>query len=369
MTKLEDRIRTGLHAAAQQLPETAERIATVEPQSRSPRRVRGPLVGVAVMVGVLVVGGLLMWISTLGGPDRRHVADTAAPAQIDRFPVPGYVPVGAELVYGDYAVSDPANPDSVDAVIARPTAEGFTDGVVVTTFDSSQVAIEIPEGEPVEVNGQSATLVRSKGGVTLWWQQSDRVVAVRAPSGDAGLAETVAAAVGIADAGPFGPTVVSFGTLPDGFSVFAAPRLASRQAHPYVSIQTPIGPETVEPEVATIAVLDDSLYQVAGAFGTATTVEIAGVDGFLVEQDTRTAFIWSLSPTLTVTVSGTYPLGDIRAIAEDLEFVTETDWRRQYDNTGPQLPTTTSTQAVPVTEPPAVGTHGNEPGAPSTTIP
>lgn len=348
----------------------AEGLSTVQPETPSPRQGRGPLVGVAAMVGVLVVlGGSLLWASSLREPAGGDVADTVAPTEIERFPVPGYVPADVELVYGDYAVPDPSNPDSVDAVIVRATDGGFADGVVVTVYDSSLANIGIPEGEPVDLNSESATRIRGEDGVTLWWKHSSRVVSVRAPSGDTIVAEAIAASVRVADTGPFEPAVMSFGPLPEGFSVFAVPRLASRRAHPAVSMQSPIGPLSPEPQVATIAVLDDSLQQVAGSFGTATTVEIAGADGFLVEQDAGTVFMWSLSPTLTVTVGGTFPPGDIRAIAENLEFVNQADWHRHYDIAGPQLPTTTTTRAAPVSEPPAVGTNGNEPGAPSTTVP
>jgi len=369
MTKLEDRIRSSLHATAQQLPDTAEGFTgTAEPQS--PPRVRGPVVAVAVMIGVLVVlGGSLFWFSNLGEPSPGDVADSVAAIQLERFPIPGYVPPSAELVYGDYAVPDPTNPSSVDAVVARTTPEGFTDGVVVTVYDASQVGIGVPEGEPVVINGHQATLFRNKGRVTLWWQQDDHVVTVRSPAGDATLAESVASVVTIANTEPFDETVLTFGSLPDGLAVFAPPRLAPPEPHPYVQIHASMGPETVDPEFVTIAVVRDTIAQVAGAFGSATATEIRGVDGYQVETADGVSFVWSHDPGVTVTVGGTYPEADIRAVAEGLDFVTEADWRRQYDSTGPQLPTTTTTHAIPITEPPAVGTDGDDPGAPTTTVP
>jgi hypothetical protein len=76
MTKFEDRLRTSLHAAAELLPDTAERIVTPAPPS--PRRVRGPLVGVTVMVGALAIPllGSLLWFSALGGPRTGDGADS-----------------------------------------------------------------------------------------------------------------------------------------------------------------------------------------------------------------------------------------------------------------------------------------------------
>ncbi len=128
-----------------------------------------------------------------------------------------------------------------------------------------------------------------------------------------------------------------------------------------------MGPETVDPEFVTIAVVQDTIEQVAGAFGSAAATRIRGVDGYQVHTSDGVSFVWSHDSGITVTVGGTYPEADIQAIAEGLDFVTEADWRHQYESTGPQLPTTTTAHATPITEPPAVGTDGDDPGAPTTT--
>lgn len=364
MNRLEDRIRTGLQAAADQMPEGAVYTVTVE--QRSPRRVRSPLAGIAVTVGVLVVFvGSLLWMSIYGLQGGSVVADSPSPTQPQRFPIPGYVPPDAELVYGDFAVPDPANPDVVDAVIARTSPDGFTDGVVVTVYDASPDEMGTPEGESVAVNGQPATLSLSKGGATLWMQQGERVVSVRSPSGDVSFVEVVAAVVEIADSQSFGEGILSFERLPDGSTLFAPPRLTSRRPHPYVSMES----GAVDIKVANVEVLEESLHHVAGSYGSATVVDIAGVEGFVVRSGTATAFMWSRGPDLTVTVSGTFSPGEIYAVAEGLEFVSESEWRRRYNIIGPQPPTTTTTQVAPATALPAVDTDGDEPGAPTTTAP
>lgn len=355
------------------LQETLDRVAdttTVHSRfdeiARPQRRRSLPRVAVPVVAFVAVVAVFAIPMIFTNIPES-DVGGSAAP--MESFPVPGYVPPGAELVYGDYAVPDPANPDAVGAVIARTTADGFTDGVVVTVYHASGAAIDIPEGEPVVVDGEPATLTRNNGDVTLWWQQDNRVVSVRSATGDANLAEDIAAAVNITNTERFGEEVLSFGTLPDGFTDFAAPRLAPRQPHPYVSIQTPTGQEAGEPEVATIEVFDDTLSHVAGAFGAASTVEIAaGVEALLVDTDTETTYMWSRESAQTVMVSGTFPPAEVRSIAEGLEFVSEAAWRQQYDSR-PQLPTTTTTQAAASTEPSPVTTDGDDPGTLTTTLP
>jgi hypothetical protein len=105
MTKFEDRLRTSLHAAAELLPDTAERIVTPAPPS--PRRVRGPLVGVTVMVGALAIPllGSLLWFSALGGPRTGDGADSHG--LVESSPT------------ADGATA-PTGPNEIEFVIGRP---------------------------------------------------------------------------------------------------------------------------------------------------------------------------------------------------------------------------------------------------------
>ncbi len=75
MTNLEERIRTNLHAAGARLPDAAGGVA-LRRQER-PSRLRGPLVGVAALVAVLVILGVPFWL--LGG-DTTAGDPTAEPS-------------------------------------------------------------------------------------------------------------------------------------------------------------------------------------------------------------------------------------------------------------------------------------------------
>jgi hypothetical protein len=364
MTKLEDRIRTGLQGVAGQLAETGT-IPGIVAEDRTPARLRGPLVAVVAMVTVLVLlGGSLVLLATLGTPSDEDAAAT----QQERFPIAGYVPATADTVGGAYAVPDPANPDAVAAVIARPTADGFEAGTVVTVYGSGYAdEFGIPPGESVVLDGDQASLIRSKGTVSLWWQEGDYVVSVRSPGGDADLAESVAASVRIDVNGAFTAGVLSFAALPDGLTMFAAPRLASPEPRAYVMLREDTGPNTNEPLFAQIMMYSEPIEQVAGALGSGTRVSVDGFEGYLTEKDGEATVVWSPFAGVVVTTGGTFPAADIERIAEGIEFVTEDEWREHYDVVGPQLPTTTIPNPAPSADASHVGSAG--PGSPTTTIP
>lgn len=58
MNQLEDRIRRELNAAAERIPESSDLVARLQPDTGPHRPMRGPLVGVAAMATVLLVGGM-----------------------------------------------------------------------------------------------------------------------------------------------------------------------------------------------------------------------------------------------------------------------------------------------------------------------
>jgi hypothetical protein len=110
-----------------------------------------------------------------------------------------------------------------------------------------------------------------------------------------------------------------------------------------------------------------SIEYAIGPSGYGDALAVRGHDGYRTDNETGTAIWWTESPGVTVSVFGNYPASELLAIAEGLEFESETDWRRRYDLEGPELPTTTTTEVTATTEEPAVGTDGDGPDAPTTT--
>lgn len=67
MNELENRIRRGLHAAGERIPESAHLAARPQPRTIPRRRIREPLIGIAAMVAVLsAVGVSFVMLSGVG---------------------------------------------------------------------------------------------------------------------------------------------------------------------------------------------------------------------------------------------------------------------------------------------------------------
>jgi membrane peptidoglycan carboxypeptidase len=164
MTRLEDRIRTGLHAFAEHLPDAAEPVASI--QSRPVRTSGGPPVAVAVMVGVLVVlGGLLLWTSPLSEPDVVDVADSVAPSREDSM--------------------SPTNPAQVETPVPT-TAATESPAVTVRAADGSELGRIVP-GEASSLS----PLARAAAAEVAGLAATDVTVIVGIEPEAQGLAEAV----------------------------------------------------------------------------------------------------------------------------------------------------------------------------------
>jgi hypothetical protein len=290
------------------------------------------------MAAVLLVVGGLTWLLTSGESDDRDLAD---PGAAQRFPVPGYVPADIDLVYGSYALSDPADPGAVQAVVARTAAEDFEDAVTINVLQSPDTT-NYDRGDPVLVNGHDATLMPQDGtGTTVWWEQETVVVWVHAANADQNLALAVAESVRIADSEPFLAGILDFGELPAGFLVVAPPVLLSTEPMPVVAMEgSDVSTTRVQIEVS-----PESLEHVIAGIQSTTPTQIRGQEGYTFESGGIIGFVWTEAPGLTVMVSGTYSEQEVSAIAEGLDFVTEAVWNARYeiDRSAFRLPSTTTT--------------------------
>ncbi|MEN8115218.1 MAG: DUF4367 domain-containing protein [Actinomycetota bacterium] len=371
---LEDRIRTSLRATAERVPATSVTVA--EPVEQPARLwMRGPAIAVAAMLAVLVVVGGSVLLLT---PDGTGDGGVAAGSSFERFPIPSYIPNGVEFVEADYGIADPSNPAVVRAVVARETAVGFADAVLITVVDSPN-ATGWEGDEPIEVNGRPAMLMRQDGeGVTIWWEQDGNAVWVHAANADADLALAVAEAVIVTDAELFSDETVSFGPLPDAFTVFARPMLEPIGNRPYVMMFGGGEPMSPSPDAVNIATSPLSIEHTVGSSGEGTTTTVRGHRAYRDEytdgEDTMVSLVWAEADGLTVTVLGNYSEDEIRKIAESIDFVTEAEWRDHYnvDDSALDIPTTTTTVNVAPTAPAgedAVTPPSGDPSAPTTTVP
>jgi hypothetical protein len=334
MTKLEDRIRTSLHATATRLPEIRGSISS-SPRSSNRHSSRGPVLATAAMAAVFViVGG--SWLLT------RPTSDLAASQNM--FPIPEYVPTDAVMVHGFYAVP---NPDyhAVNTVVARETDGGFSDAVVVSVSDSPDE--QLPEGDPIEVNGAPGILFRSDHGpVSAWWKHGPLMLSVRSGDGNASLALEVAQAISVNEAAPFDESSLKVGQLPQGLSIITELMAGSRDPYPVVQILLSDGADYIGVGFATIDVQIGTPEQAAGEFGSALSAHVRGRDAYLVEDDRGIGLVWSGRPGITVSVFGSFPEQEMWRIAESLDFISQSEWQQEYETSGPQLPSTTTTTAL-----------------------
>ncbi|GBE24647.1 hypothetical protein BMS3Bbin02_00922 [bacterium BMS3Bbin02] len=330
MSKLETRLRIGLTEAAELLPdENAGLLPVARPGTGG--RSRGLMIALAAMVIVVVaVGGPLLFL----GSRTDGVVPGAGVA--GSYPVASYIPDGVDTVYGSFVVPDPSNPAAVVAAVARFQEDGFSDAVVVTVTDS--VEVTFPAGVEVDVAGRTAVVFRNKGRATVAWQQAAYSISVSSASGDAELAQAVASVITIDADVPFGVSVLSIDSLPDGLSVLGAAWGQSLEPSPMVVMLSSIAGE---PPMIGVQVLAEPLEIVAGQWGAATVTEVRGRPAYRVVREDGAALAWSLSPQMTVVVGGTLSPSELLAVAEGLDFVAGADWQRFYVVDRPSLPTTT----------------------------
>lgn len=368
MRTLEDR----LDQASTELRRGVASMPTRPPSELSRRLSQRRTLSVTTVL-VLVLGSFAGTALLLTGESGRPVASGASTA--DRFPIPEYLPDGVELVYASFALPDPNNPPSINAVVARTSTDAFEEAVLVNVIDWPD-APPYPAGESTVINGYDAHLIRNDGkggGVTLWWEQGDIAVWVHATSGDPSLARSVATAVRVATptTGDFADTAITFSGLPAGYSVVAPPAVASSQPRPVVALEGPRGPQGPEPDHLAIEVFTEPMEHAIAGVRSGTTTEIRGRSAYRFENDDQIGFVWEEAPGVTVVINGSYTEPEIRATAESLKFVTEAEWRNEYEIAGSafDLPTTTiPSDDLPSTAP-SVATDREGSNAPTTTAP
>ena len=335
MARLEDRITSSLHNTAKRIPSEGTSI-TADAQEPKVRLARGPAAALIAMAAVLiVVGGSAFALSSLNGSDTGDVSggvSAVGAAGSGGYPVVGYAPPGSE-VGGGYSVISAGYPAaSVAVVVARTTANGLTDAVVVGIVDepdmSSLITLEAV-GE-IDVNGHTAKVydvgdVPERSAVS--WQVGDRTVMVRAPLGDMDLARAVAESVVVAESDIFDASIVALEDLPSGREVIASARMQPRESSPIVTISSENGSGSAEVTVWPGLVPEN----IVGSFGAATVVELRDRDVYRSDtSENGAAYVWTESPGVTAMVSGDFPESELEKIVAGLSFVNESEWQDHY---------------------------------------
>ena len=349
MTRLEDRLTTSLHNTAKRIPSEGTGLAA-EASESAPRTARGPAVALVAMAAALVViGGSTFLLSSLKGSDTGDVSggvSAVGATDSGAYPVVGYAPPGSEVGGASYSVISADWPAAgVTVVVARTTADGFTESVVVDIIDeadmSSLLTAEVID--EIDVNGHTAKvydLGDVVGGVAMSWLVGDRTVMVRAPLGDMDLARAVAESVVVIESDTFDASIVTFDSLPSGIEVIAPARMQPRDSSPVVMIHSDDGSASAEVTVWPGLVPEN----VVGSFGAATVVELR--DGDVYRSDTSengAAFVWTESPGVTAMVFGNFPESELEKIVVGLDFVSETEWQDHYGISGLDIAATPST--------------------------
>jgi len=343
MTRLEDRITSSLHNTAKRLPGEGANLAA-EASESAPRTARGPAVALIAMAAVLVViGGSTFVLSSLNGNDDGDVVGAAGAAvapDTGSYPIVGYAPPGSEVGGASYSVISVDWPEaSVTVVVARTTADGFTESVVVDVVDESDMSSFLT-AEPIDeidVNGHTAKvydLGDVVGGVAMSWLVGDRTVMVRAPLGDMNLARGVAESVMLVESDTFDASIVTFESLPSGIVVIASARMQPRDSTPVVMIHRDDGSATAEVTVWPGLVPEN----IVGSFGAATVIELRDRDVYRSDtSENGAAYVWTESAGVTAMVFGDFPESELEKIVAGLSFVNESEWQGHYGIAGSDI--------------------------------
>ena len=349
MTRLEDRITSSLHNTAKRLPGEGANLAA-EASESAPPTARGPAVALIAMAAVLVVvGGSTFVLSSLNGNDDGDVVGAAGAAvapDTGSYPIVGYAPPGSEVGGASYSVISVDWPEaSVAVVVARTTADGFTESVVVDVVDESDMSSFLT-AEPIDeidVNGHTAKvydLGDVVGGVAMSWLVGDRTVIVRAPLGDIDLARAVAESVVVVESDTFESSIVTFDDLPSGIEVIASARMQPRESTPVVMVHSNDGSATAEVTVWPGLVPEN----IVGSFGAATVVDLRDRDVYRSDtSENGAAYVWTESPGVTAMVFGDFRDSELEKIVAGLDFVDESEWQDHYGISGSDIAATPST--------------------------
>ncbi|NNL48431.1 MAG: hypothetical protein HKO76_08700 [Acidimicrobiia bacterium] len=279
------------------------------------------------------------------GPEVGAPSTAVPTSSSNRYPVTDvrFIEDGGEGVDASFVLSD-AEAAIVTAVVARSTETGFADTVSVNVAAGSLSWPDV--GEVVMVGDYEARMFRDAVSVTIHWHVGERyawVIGSNRVDEQTLLAIAQSIEVGAA---AFDADVLSIDELPAGYSVFAEPALRPTQPEPMLTLygSNPDSfPRTgIEPAVV-VEVSSNSLEQIAGQFEAGTPTGIRSHEGYRVMHPNGVAFVWSEGPDLTVTVRGSVEPDQMVALAESLEFVSESEWRDTYDvlSQQPAFPTTT----------------------------
>ncbi len=308
----------------------------------------GPKIGFAAAAVLFLVVPFFVFTGGTppGVPDAPGATpSTAIPVEIFRYPTTDYQVVQDGFVSGSFVVPDPQNPRLVSAVVARVDDTGF-EGAISINVNERDPGWPVL-GELVTSGRRDMRVFRDSGSVTLSWDDGDRFVWVMGDE-ETQLRDllVIGGSVTLAD-GEFGPATLTIGDLPDGYSILATSELRSNRSEPTLTLGGPpteaIFPRTPPNPIVMVEVNAETHEQIAGRFPSGSRAVVRSLDGFLVSRGDSAAYVWEEYPGLTVTVSGSAPTEQLLAVAESLEFVSESQWRAIYDvpESQPALPTTT----------------------------
>ena len=349
MTRLEDRITSSLHNTAKRIPSEGTSLATETPVSQE-RRARGPAVAlIAMAAALIVIGGSTFLLSSVNGSDTGDVSggvSAAGATDTGGYPIVGYAPPGSEVGGASYsAILDDWPEASATMVVARTSAEGFSQSVVVDVVDESDMSNLLTAEfiDEIDVNGHTAKvydLGDVVGGIAMSWLVGDRTVMVRAPLGDMDLARAVAESVVVVESDRFDASIVTFDSLPSGMEVIAPARMQPRDSTVAVMIHSDDGSAS-----ASITVWPGLVPEnIVGSFGAATVVELRDRDVYRSDtSENGAAYVWTESPGVTAMVFGDFPESELEKIVVGLDFVSETEWQNHYDVRESDITATPST--------------------------
>ncbi len=331
------------------------------------RRERRPLlIATAAFAVVLVTVGSFALVSTLIGGDRDFASPPLDPAETTsvsklRYPVPGYIPAGADEVWAQIPVRDPASPSVVTAVLGRRTSlDGGGFGADIEEITAVHVRRSVPEdataeGEIVAVGDREVRLTEGAltGSVGVMWTDGDVTAIVGVSDGDVDRALDTVAGVSWSGDDPTVPGAVVVDP-PEGLELIAEPIVTSDVPGPMVTMQwdDAIPPATVPgapPPMVDVLQIDvwvseDSPEILLAPHPVAQSFELRGRPAYLVWSRDYSSVIWEEAPGFTVTVSGWLTdTTELIRIAENVEFTDEETWYAMFDLDGePGVPPTMS---------------------------
>jgi len=125
--------------------------------------------------------------------------------------------------------------------------------------------------------------------------------------------------------------------------VVAAPELYEPRGEPYVDAMFGEGPGA--PSLGLSVSETRSLELAAAYVGSATSIDVRGHAGYLVQARGGFGLVWKEAPGFVLslgTQDSDFTVAELLAIADKVSFVDEATWRSIYDVCPARFPTTTS---------------------------